>query len=459
MKKLIIKDIYNSEVIAEFGYDSFFEVDEKVKKLHTSQKKWKKLSVKERLEVLQPCLKYFEDNRDEIARDVSKQIGRPEKQCGSEVNGFFERADALCKMAEEVLSPDIFTDKEGFDRSIHHEAFGVIFVVAAWNYPLLITVNSVVPALLAGNAILLKHSNRTPLIGQHFEKAFCKMGAFENLLIQTICDHSVTGQVIEESTVGQVIFTGSVNGGRAILSHASKQFITPLLELGGKDAAYIHSDANLEDSVASVVDGALFNSGQSCCGIERVYAHESLYEDFLASAKKIMETYVLGDPSSDATNLGPVASEKVALELKVQVDAAQKMGAKVLFGGEVEKIADAFFFQPTLITNVTNDMELMQEENFGPILPVMKVNSIEEAIEKVNDSKFGLTASIFCKDKETANIFARDVESGTVFMNRCDYLDPTLPWTGYKNSGSGGSSLSKHGFYGVTKRKSYHFKL
>lgn len=448
---------FTLEKIGTFELESFEQQRAKVEALKTTQKAWKRESLETRLGLVKEALNYFEEHRSEIAQDISEQMGRPLHYANGEVNGFFERANYLCENAKEILAPDVYTDKDGFERSIEHTPLGTIFVISAWNYPMLITVNSVVPALISGNTVLLKHSSVTPKIGEHFEKAFKKLGSFDNLLLHSVLDHATTGKVIEELSVDHVVFTGSVSGGRQILQHTSKRFMMPALELGGKDAAYVHSDADLDHAVDSIVDGAMFNSGQSCCGMERAYVHESLYDAFLEKAKVLVDGYKLGDPKDESTMLGPLATAKAATYMQKQVDDAVASGATVLSGGKIQKIGEGTFFDATLISDVSQKMEIMQEENFGPILPVMKVKNEDEAIECINDSEYGLTCAIFTQDKNVARKIADEAETGTVFMNRCDYLDPALPWTGVKNSGCG-SSLSKYGFYSVTRRKSIHFK-
>lgn len=449
---------FTLEKTGKFELESFESQQAKVKSLKATQKKWKREPLEKRLALVKDALSYFEENREQIAKDISEQMGRPLHYANGEVNGFFERANYLCENATQILAPDVYTDKEGFERSIVHAPLGTIFVISAWNYPMLITVNSVVPALLSGNTVLLKHSSTTPKIGEHFEKAFKKLGEYDNLLLSSIIDHATTGKVIEELPVDHVVFTGSVSGGRQILTHTSKRFMMPALELGGKDAAYVHKDADLDYAVGTIVDGAMFNSGQSCCGMERAYIHEDLYDAFLEKAKALVDEYKLGDPKDETTTLGPLATPKAASFMQKQVDEAVSAGAKVLSGGKTQTIGKGTFFDATLIADTNHKMDIMQEENFGPILPVMKVSGVEEAIELINDCDYGLTCAVFTNEKKVANEVGAEADTGTVFMNRCDYLDPALPWTGVKNSGCG-SSLSKYGFYSVTRRKSLHFKI
>ncbi len=458
MNELKIKNPFSQKEENKYLYNDFEESSKFVNQLKQSQKMWKQVKLEKRIELVRGGLKYFDVHKDKIALDITKQMGRPYHYAKFEINGFFERANHLCDIALETLGSDIYADKEGFEREIHHEPLGTIFVIAAWNYPLLITVNSVIPALIAGNTVLLKHSSLTPAIGEHFEQAFHNLESNNYLLKQVIVNHEVTGEIIENTSINHVVFTGSVKGGKSILNHTQHKFMMPAMELGGKDAAYVDKDVDLNYAVKTIVDGAMFNSGQSCCGIERAYVHEDNYDKFIELASGLISKYNLGDPMDENTNMGPLAQAHAAEFMFKQVQDAKNKGAKVLCGGDVEKINEATFFKPTLVVDADHSMEIMKEENFGPILAVMKVGDINQAIEFVNDSEYGLTSSIFTNNKNNADQFFNDAESGTVFMNRCDYLDPALPWTGVKNSGCG-SSLSKYGFHNVTRRKSKHFKL
>lgn len=454
---LKVKNPYSQEIVGEYPFDAINSVNTKINLAHAAQTEWKKVALDKRIQAVQKALEYFTLNKDLIARDISIQMGRPISQAGGEINGLLERGRYLCSIAEDSMQTITLPEKPGFYRAITREPLGLIFVISAWNYPLLVTVNSVVPALLAGNTVLLKHSSQTPSIGRHFEQAFAKMCGIEHLLTQVIVDHETTGKIIEEQDIQHVVFTGSVNGGAQILKHTAKKFMQPQLELGGKDAAYVAEDADLAHAAATVVDGAMFNSGQSCCGIERVYVHKSIYEDFLKRCAGVIKEYKMGDPLDLSTNLGPLVSEKAAHYVDSQVRAAVQQGARILAGGHIVKIGAGHFFEPTLIADAKQNMELIQEENFAPVLPVIAVDSLEQAIGFVNDSQYGLTSAIFTKNMDQAKKFAEQVNTGTVFMNRCDYLDPALPWTGVKNSGCG-SALSHLGFLSVTRAKAIHFK-
>lgn len=461
MEKLKTKNPFTGSVIKEYEFESLDQVQRKMDRALQAQKSWAKKPLRDRITLVEGALKYFEENKDTVAKDTSEQMGRPLTQIRGEISGLLDRGRYMCKIAEKTLSPEVIEDSEVFYRAIEHTPLGVIFVISAWNYPLLITINSVVPGLLAGNTILLKHSSLTPEIGFHFEKAFSQLSDTQDLLQSLVINHKTTGEVIENLPINHVIFTGSVSGGKKILEHSSKKFITPQLELGGKDAAYLDEDLapgkELDQAIASIVDGAMFNSGQSCCGIERAYVHEKHYLEFVEKAKSLIGDYALGDPLDKKTSLGPQANPKSIDLMLSQIEQAKSQGAEVICGGKDVFVGSARFMQPTLLVDVDQSMEVLQEENFGPILPVKKVKDMDEAIDCINDSKYGLTASIFTKNFEKAQRFSSGVHTGTVFLNRCDYLDPALPWTGIKDSGCG-SSLSKYGFYGVTRRKSIHFK-
>jgi acyl-CoA reductase-like NAD-dependent aldehyde dehydrogenase len=417
---------------------------------------WRGVPVAERVERVRGALSYFETNREAIAADITAQMGRPLAQARGEADGLLERFNFLCDIAPEVLGADgiaVETGKENFHREILHEPHGVVLIIAAWNYPLLIAASGVAAALLAGNTVLLKHSTRTLSIGEHFEKAF---GA-DGLLQHVVMDHANTARLIEEGDINHVVFTGSVGGGEKIYASTAKRHFDCNLELGGKDGAYVAADADVAQSAAMLVDGAMFNAGQCCCGIERVYVHAAVHDEFLAACQPLVESYTLGDPLDAATTQGPLAVASSAKLMEAQIAEAVDADGQVLAGGRARQIGQGTFFEPTLLTVNRNDLAIMQVENFGPLLPVMKVADDAEAIGHINDSDFGLTAIICTSDRARAEAFATAVEAGTIFMNRCDYLDPALPWTGVKASGKG-SSLSRYGLLAMTRPKAIHFR-
>ncbi len=443
---------YNGTQLTQVNYTNAKQLNDKINNAQQAFEVWRDVPVAERCAQVKQGLTYFQDNADVIARDISLQMGKPITQSLGEINGFFERAEYLLSIAETALAPDILPEKKGFVRRIQHEPLGIVFNIAAWNYPLLIPANVIIPALLAGNVVLLKHSAKTPLCGEAFEKAFGQL-ATQNLVSNLIIDHNTTGELIADPRINYVAFTGSVSGGKKIANDVGRRFIDVGLELGGKDPAYVAEDADLDYAVTSIVDGACYNAGQSCCGVERVYVHQRHYQAFIEKAEKLMDDYHLGDPLLETTTLGPMASRNALGFLQGQVEDALQAGAKLVMGGRPEKN----FFLPTLLIDVPQQSSVMQEESFGPILPVHKISSDEDALAKMQDSAYGLTASIWTHDDDRAEHFANKLQAGTIFQNRCDYLDPALPWTGYGDSGKG-STLSSYGFWHLTKRKSIHFK-
>jgi acyl-CoA reductase-like NAD-dependent aldehyde dehydrogenase len=385
------------------------------------------------------------------------QMGKPLREAAREVETCCERAEYMASIAVESLAAEVLPPKAGFHRRIEHAPLGVVLDIAAWNYPLLIAVNVVVPALLAGNTVLLKHSGRTPLCGLHFERAY---GALEppGLVTSLVLTHADTSRLIADRRVAHTAFTGSVEGGHALYRQAAERFIDVGLELGGKDPAYVAEDSDLEFAVENVVDGACYNAGQSCCAVERVYVHEKVYGSFLDRARGVLERYRLGDPLDEKTTMGPLARCSGVEVMERQVAEALRRGARLLHGGKRLEGHPGNFYLPTLLAGVPREAEAMQEETFGPLVPVAPVAGDAEALERMNDSRYGLTASVWTRDRERAEFFARGLETGTVYQNRCDYLDPALPWTGVRDSGKG-STLSRHGFLHLTRPKSIHFRL
>jgi acyl-CoA reductase-like NAD-dependent aldehyde dehydrogenase len=365
----------------------------------------------------------------------------------------------MIAIAAEALKDIPVEPKAGFTRFIRRDPLGVVFVVAPWNYPYLTAVNSVMPALLAGNAVILKHSHQTPLCAERFAEAFAAAGLPKDVFQFLHVDHEVTAQMIGGNDVDFVAFTGSVPGGHAVQAAAVRRFIGTGLELGGKDPAYVRADVNLPHAIENVVDGAFFNSGQSCCGIERVYVHAKVYKDFVDGAVDLVNKYKLGNPLEKETNMGPMVRTGAADFVRGQVRDAVAAGAKPLI--EAKRFAaDAEgtpYLAPQVLIDVDHSMRVMTEETFGPVVGIMKVNSDDEAIALMNDSEYGLTASIWTTDEAAAIAIGDRVETGTWFMNRCDYLDPALAWTGVKDSGRG-CTLSQVGFEQLTRPKSFHLR-
>jgi acyl-CoA reductase-like NAD-dependent aldehyde dehydrogenase len=394
-----------------------------------------------------------------IAEEITWQMGRPISQTPGEMRGFADRARHMISIAPEALAPIVPATLRGFTRHITREPLGVVAVIAPWNYPYLTSVNAIVPALLAGNAVILKHSHQTPLVAERYAQALQAAGLPEGVFQYLHLSHGDTEAMITDPRIGFVCFTGSVEGGRSIKRTLGNRFIGCGLELGGKDPAYVRADADLHFAVENLVDGAFFNSGQSCCGIERIYVHDSVYDAFVDGFVALTTSYVLGDPTDRRTTLGPMVRAAAAAFVRAQTAEAVAAGARAhinpeQFGTDAEGTP---YLAPQVLTDVSHTMRVMMEESFGPVVGIMKVADDAEALALMNDSPYGLTASLWTKDTEAALQLGAEIETGTVFMNRCDYLDPALAWTGVKDTGMG-ATLSSVGFEHLTHPKSFHLR-
>jgi acyl-CoA reductase-like NAD-dependent aldehyde dehydrogenase len=420
-----------------------------------AQSAWAKLPLHERIKLVMAGVARVGQMNDEIVPELAWQMGRPIRY-GGEFGGFEERATYMASIAEQALATIEPGDDAEFRRLIKRLPHGVVLVIAPWNYPYMTAINTVAPALIAGNSVVLKHATQTLLVGERMAKAFQEAGVPEGVFQNVYLDHSTTSELIAARSFGFVNFTGSVAGGTAMEQAAAGTFTGLGLELGGKDPGYVMEDANLDAAVDTLIDGAMFNSGQCCCGIERIYVAESLYDDFVEKSVAIVEGYKLGNPLEQQTTLGPMAHVRFAREVREQTREAIAGGATAHVSTFAEDDGGAYL-TPQILTGVNHDMRVMRDESFGPVVGIMKVSSDAQAVSLMNDSNFGLTASLWTSDIERAERIGDAVETGTVFMNRCDYLDPSLCWTGCKDTGRGGG-LSIIGYHNLTRPKSYHLK-
>ncbi|MBL4872168.1 MAG: aldehyde dehydrogenase family protein [Rhodobacteraceae bacterium] len=423
----------------------------------TAQKEWARRPLAERIELVQAGVAELGKMNDVIVPEIAHMMGRPVRY-GGEFGGVEERASGMAAIAVEALKPIVVEDSADFERRIEREPHGVVLVIAPWNYPYLTAINTVSPALIAGNAVVLKHASQTLLAGERMVEAFTKAGIPADLFQNVFLDHDTTSALIAGNNFGFVNFTGSVGGGQQMERAAAGTFTGVGTELGGKDPGYVMDDADLDAAVDTLIDAAVFNSGQCCCGIERIYVIDSLYDEFVAKAVKIVEGYKLGNPLDPETTQGPMANIRFADEVRAQTSEAIAAGAVPMIDAALFPEDDGgTYLMPQILTNVTHEMRVMRDESFGPVVGIMKVSSDEEAIALMNDSEFGLTCSLWTNDATRAAKIGRELETGTVFMNRADYLDPALCWTGCKNTGRGGA-LSVLGFQNLTRPKSYHLK-
>lgn len=447
----------DGKIVAERDLAAETDVNEALSNAMKAQREWANCSVSERAEIVTRAVDAFVAKKEEIAREICIQMGRPLRYCPGEVGGFEERARHMISIAADSLADVDIEEKQGFDRFIRREPLGVVFTIAAWNYPYLIAVNSIVPALMAGNAVILKHSNQTPICAERLGEAFSDLpsGLFTYLHLS----HEMTARLIKDPRVDFVAFTGSVEGGREVHRAAAERFISVGLELGGKDPAYVRPDAPLGYTIENLVDGAFFNSGQSCCGIERIYVHASLWNEFVDGFTEMTKGYVLGNPLDWETTLGPMVRTRAADFVRAQITEAVRQGARPLVDTTAFSAAKngTPYVAPQVLVDVDHSMRVMNEESFGPVVGLMKVESDEQAIALMNDSRYGLTASVWTSDPQAAVAIGRRIHTGTFFMNRCDYLDPALAWVGVKDSGRG-CTLSRIGYEHLTRPKSFHLK-
>ncbi|SMX43732.1 aldehyde dehydrogenase family protein [Actibacterium lipolyticum] len=427
-----------------------------VARAKAAQSEWAARPLDERIALVQAGVAAVGAMNDEIVPELAWQMGRPIRY-GGEFGGFNERASYMAEIAHDALAPIEVEDSDAFRRVIKRVPHGLVLVVAPWNYPYMTAINTVAPALIAGNAVMLKHASQTPLVGERMAAAFHAAGVPEDVFQNVFLDHKTTSDLIADRAFGFVNFTGSVGGGKAMEVAAAGTFTGIGLELGGKDPGYVMDDANLDAAVDTLIDGAMFNSGQCCCGIERIYVAESLFDAFVEKAVAIVNGYKLGNPLDPETTLGPMAHARFADEVRAQTAEAIAAGATAHIDPALFPNDNGAYLMPQILTNVTHDMRVMRDESFGPVVGIMPVKDDAEAIKLMNDSEFGLTASLWTQDAARAEAIADQIETGTVFMNRADYLDPGLCWTGCKNTGRGGG-LSVIGYHNLTRPKSYHLK-
>jgi acyl-CoA reductase-like NAD-dependent aldehyde dehydrogenase len=433
------------------------EIDTAVRAAHGALREWKAVTVAERKRYILAFLDALLAMNDDIAVELAWQMGRPVRY-GGEKGSVEERTRAMVELAEEALRPYYPPETLGFRRYITREPVGVVLVIAPWNYPYLTAVNTIVPGLLAGNAIILKHAAQTLLVGERFAEAFRRAGLPKGVFHNLVMSHEQAEKLIGSGGIDHINFTGSVPGGRVVECASAGTFASTGLELGGKDPAYVRADAKLDHAIENLVDGSFYNSGQSCCGIERIYVDAKIHDDFVEGFAELTRKYVVGNPLDQATTLGPLVRGSSADIVRGQIEEAKRKGAKVLINMKVKgDRAGSPYLAPEVLTNVDHQMEVMREESFGPVVGIMKVRDDDEAVTLMNDSRYGLTASIWTRDADRAAELGTRIETGTVFMNRCDYLDPYLVWTGVKDTGRS-AALSKYGFDSLTQPKSFHLR-
>jgi acyl-CoA reductase-like NAD-dependent aldehyde dehydrogenase len=454
----------DGSVVAERVLATPHEIDAVLDRATSAQRSWRRVPLDERVAVVERLVPWMVDRADDIGRDLSRQIGRPVAHAPWEISrGFAERARWLAGAAAGALADteiDPPGGAAGLRRFIRHEPVGVVLVVAPWNYPYLCSVNAVVPALLAGDAVVLKAASQTPLVAERWAEGLAAAGLPEGVFQYVHADHAAVAGMVADPRVGFVAFTGSVAGGHAVQQAASTRFVGTGLELGGKDPAYVRADAPLDATVAELVDGVYFNAGQSCCAVERIYVQRPGFDEFVEAFVAAARGHVLGDPLDPSTTLGPLVRPAAAAFVRDQVDEALAAGARALVDPAdfPADRAGSPYMAPQVLVDVDHSMRVMTEESFGPVVGIMAVDDDDHAVELMNDSAYGLTASIWTTDVDAALALGDRVDTGTWYLNRCDHLDPALAWVGVKDSGRG-VSLSTLGFRAVTRPKSFHLRL
>jgi acyl-CoA reductase-like NAD-dependent aldehyde dehydrogenase len=459
MRRLAIDNPATEETAYEIELLDASGIEALVRKAVSGARAIRSTSIEERIALCERFCGVFQRDAEPIAIEITRQMGKPINEAHREVATMIDRARAMMSFAPAALAETVLPPKAGFERRIEKVPVGIVLDIAAWNYPLLIAVNVVVPAVLAGNAVVLKHSSRTPLCGTRFADAFRAAGAPDGVVSAFAADHDVTAALVRRPEVGYVAFTGSVHGGREVSEAAAGRFIDVGLELGGKDPAYVRADADIAYAAAEVADGALYNAGQSCCAIERVYVDRRVHAAFVDALLEETKKRVAADPAAETTNLGAIAQASGLAVIRRHVEEAVAKGARLLTGGRAVKLEGrGRFFEATVLDGATHEMAVMMEETFGPVAPVMAVDGDDQAVALMNDSPYGLTASIWSRDVERSRALAGRIEAGTVFLNRCDYLDPALPWSGWKDSGIG-VTLSAAGFDRLVRTRGHHYRL
>jgi acyl-CoA reductase-like NAD-dependent aldehyde dehydrogenase len=451
----------DGSVVVERPLASDAEIEATLARAVEAQRRWAEVPIAERAAACTRAIEWCVERADELGAELTSQMGRAIAHSPLELRrGFQERGRYLAGIAPSALADIEVERSQNFHRFIRREPLGIVLVLAPWNFPWLTSVNAIVPALLAGNAVVLKMALQTPLVAERYAEAFAAAGMPAGVFQYLHVDHDQVAQVIAGERIAFVAFTGSVAGGQAVQRAASNRFIGTGLELGGKDAAYVRADVALEHAALNIVDGAFFNAGQSCCAVQRVYVDRQIYDRFVQSAVALTHAYLLGDPRDPVTTIGPMVRTGAAESVRGHVQEAIRSGAKPLVDPSrfpADKKGTAYM-APCILTNVSHDMRVMREETFGPVMTIMPVAGDDEAIRLINDSRYGLTSSVWTTDPEAALGIGHRIETGTWFMNRCDYLDPALAWTGVKDSGRG-CTLSRIGIETFTRPKSFHLRL
>ena len=454
--KMNIVNPATGAVIAAVEQDDQQSLDIKYNTLKGGQKEWAAVPLQNRIDILQTYSKLLAENIESLAKTLTAEVGKPLQQSRNEINGSISRIAWLTQNAEKYLADEIMNASAGMTEMIRYESLGVVCNISAWNYPYLVGTNVFVPALLAGNAVFYKPSEYATLTGLHIERLLKEAGIPENVF-QVAIGGAATGDKLLSLPLDGYFFTGSYKTGKYIYEKVAPKMVPCQCELGGKDPLYVTDD--VEDIIAvaaGTADGAFYNNGQSCCAVERIYVHEKVYEAYVDAFVKEVASWKIGNPSEDGIYIGAISRQSQLEFLEQQVADAIAKGATLLTGGKRIE-GDGYFFEPTVLTNVDHSMSIMREESFGPIIGIMKVSNDEEALQLMNDTSYGLTASVYSINRERAENILAATDAGTGYWNCCDRVSAALPWSGRKHSGFG-ATLSHAGIRAFTQPKAFHLK-
>lgn len=444
------------EIITSVQEDNRESLQQKYETLRKAQPAWAGEPLENRVKILRQFHQLLETHRDELAEVLTAEVGKPLTQSRNEINGARARTQWLCDNAVKYLSEEWMTREDGLGEKIVYEPHGVICNISAWNYPYLVGVNVFVPALLAGNAVMYKPSEYATLTGLKIAALLHEAGVPAGVF-QVAMGARDTGTALLDMPFDGYYFTGSYRTGQYIYEKVAPKMVPCQLELGGKDPLYITDDINDIAAVAAgTADGAFYNAGQSCCAVERIYVHENVYDRYVEEFVKEVKSYKVGMPDENGVYIGPLTRKDQVAFLEQQVKDAIAKGAVVACGGHA-LAGKGNYFEPTVLTNVNHDMLVMKEESFGPIIGIMKVSSDEEALQRMADTEYGLTAGVYCNDMHRAENILSRLNTGTGYWNCCDRVSAPVPWSGRKHSGFG-STLSHSGLRAFTKPKAYHLR-
>lgn len=453
---LTINNPATDQIITTVKTDTHSSLNDTFKALKQGQKAWSATPISERINVLRTFHDLLDTHKEDLAAILTSEVGKPLQQSRNEINGACTRILWLCDNAAQYLANDWMVEQADMGERIVYEPLGVVCNISAWNYPYLVGTNVIVPALLAGNAVMYKPSEFATLTGVQIQKLLLEAGVPVDVFGIAIGTGDV-GKILLDMPFDGYFFTGSYKTGHYIYQKVAQKMVTCQLELGGKDPLYVADDVEDVKNVAiGTADGAFYNNGQSCCSVERIYVHEKVYDEYVAAFVEEVKSWKIGEPTEGGVYIAALTRAAQIAVLENQVQDALSKGATLACGGKrIDKIGN--YFEPTVLVNVTNDMLVMQEESFGPIIGIMKVKNDAEATDLMNDTTYGLTAAVYSASQERAETILSNTDSGTGYWNCCDRVSPALPWSGRKHSGFG-ATLSHIGLRAFTKPKAYHLR-